>query len=59
VIKSANNAPRAEVKRYPIGHFDIYIGEGFERAVAGQTDFLKRHLLGDVPSPAATATQHA
>jgi uncharacterized protein len=57
VLKAASKAPRAEVKRYPIGHFDIYVGEGFERAVADQVDFLKRHLLGgDVPSPAAAQT---
>lgn len=42
----AARAPRAEVKRYPIGHFDIYVGEAFERAVADQTEFLRRHLLG-------------
>ena len=46
VLKAASKAPHAEVKRYPIGHFDIYIGESFERAVADQTDFLQRHLLG-------------
>jgi len=40
----AATAPRAEVKRYPIGHFDIYVGEPFERAVADQTEFLVRHL---------------
>ena len=57
VLKAASKAPRAEVKRYPIGHFDIYVGEGFERAVADQVDFLKRHLLGGhVPSPAAAQT---
>jgi dienelactone hydrolase len=60
VLKAASKAPRAEVKRYPIGHFDIYVGEWFERAVADQTDFLKRHLLGGhVPSPAAAQTQPA
>jgi len=57
VLKAARKAPRAEVKRYPIGHFDIYVGEAFERAVADQVDFLKRHLLGgNVPSPAAAQT---
>jgi len=57
VLKAASKAPRAEVKRYPIGHFDIYVGEWFERAVADQVDFLKRHLLGgDVPLPAAAQT---
>jgi fermentation-respiration switch protein FrsA (DUF1100 family) len=34
----------AEVKRYPIGHFDIYWGEHFERSVADQVEFFKRHL---------------
>jgi hypothetical protein len=60
VLKAAHKAPRSEVKRYPISHFDIYIGEGFERAVTDQTDFLKRHLFGgDVPSPAAGKAQPA
>jgi dienelactone hydrolase len=34
----------AEVKRYPIGHFDIYIGANFERSVADQLEFLLRRL---------------
>ena len=37
-------APRGEVKRYPVGHFDIYRGEPFEQAVRDQTQFLVRHL---------------
>src|SRR4051812_43881941 len=40
----AATAPRGEVKRYPIGHFDIYRGESFEAAVRDQTEFLVRHL---------------
>src|SRR5947209_4453262 len=40
----AAQAPQAEVKRYPIGHFDIYKGQWFEQASAEQTDFLVRHL---------------
>ena len=35
----------AEVKRYPIGHFDIYQGAHFEASIADQIAFLKRHLL--------------
>jgi dienelactone hydrolase len=35
---------RAEVRRYPIGHFDIYQGEHFERALTDQVEFLSRHL---------------
>jgi len=31
---------RAQVRRYPIGHFDIYVGEDFERSVADQVEFL-------------------
>ena len=40
----AATAPRGEVKRYPVGHFDIYLGEPFEHAVRDQTEFLVRHL---------------
>jgi dienelactone hydrolase len=40
----AAKAPRGEVKTYPIGHFDIYTGEWFERAVGDQTEFLVAHL---------------
>ena len=43
-LRHAARAPRGEVHRYPIGHFDIYKGEDFERAVADQLDFLRRHL---------------
>jgi hypothetical protein len=34
----------AEVKRYPIGHFDIYIGDDFKRSVNDQLSFFKKHL---------------
>lgn len=48
-IKAAENAPRGEVKRYATGHFEIYVGEWFERAVADQTEFLTRNLVdGDL-----------
>ena len=40
----AARAPHGEVKHYPVGHFEIYLGEPFERAVADQTEFLTRHL---------------
>jgi fermentation-respiration switch protein FrsA (DUF1100 family) len=35
---------RAEVKRYPIGHFDIYRGDHYETAVRDQLEFFTRHL---------------
>jgi dienelactone hydrolase len=42
--KVAHDAPQGEVAHYPIGHFDIYTGDWFERAVTRQTEFLVRHL---------------
>jgi hypothetical protein len=33
-----------EAQRYPIGHFEPYFGEPFERSVSDQLDFLQRHL---------------
>jgi uncharacterized protein len=35
---------RAEVRTYPIGHFDIYRGAPFEQAIADQLHFLRRHV---------------
>jgi uncharacterized protein len=34
----------ATVHRYPLGHFDIYVGEGFERAARDQVEFFLRSL---------------
>jgi fermentation-respiration switch protein FrsA (DUF1100 family) len=45
-VRHAARAPRSEVLQYPIGHFDIYVGEWWERASGDQTAFLTRHLLG-------------
>ena len=35
----------SEVKHYPIGHFDIYVGDNFEKSVRDQLDFFKKHLF--------------
>jgi dienelactone hydrolase len=35
---------RAQLRRYPFGHFAMYAGAGFDRAVADQTRFLKTQL---------------
>lgn len=43
----ARQAPRAEVRRYPIGHFDIYMDDAFEQAVADQLAFLRRVVPPD------------
>ena len=34
----------ADVKRYNIGHFDIYFGDHFEQAVSDQREFYDKHL---------------
>jgi pimeloyl-ACP methyl ester carboxylesterase len=34
----------AHLKRYPIGHFDIYFGERFEEAVTDQLAFFSENL---------------
>lgn len=44
VQKTAARMPHCTVLKYPIGHFDIYIGSDFEDAVFTQTEFLKKHL---------------
>ena len=42
--KHVAKAPRVEVKAYDAGHFEIYVGEWFERNVTDQLDFLSRHV---------------
>jgi alpha-beta hydrolase superfamily lysophospholipase len=44
--KAARSAPRGELVEYPGGHFEVYLGEPFERAVTDQIAFLDRHLAG-------------
>jgi len=48
-VKAAQDAAwratgRAEVRTYPVGHFDIYLGAPFEQAIADQLRFLRRHV---------------
>ncbi|MDQ2726385.1 MAG: alpha/beta fold hydrolase [Actinomycetota bacterium] len=50
----AAKAPRAEIIRYPEGHFDIYVGALFEKAVSDQLAFLANHLFaGRTPGTVA------
>lgn len=41
-LRHAHRAPRREIKQYKDGHFEIYVGEAFERVVRDQLDFLRR-----------------
>lgn len=43
-LRHARRAPRGEVKLYPEGHFEIYLGEPFERVIADQIAFLHKHV---------------
>jgi pimeloyl-ACP methyl ester carboxylesterase len=54
-VAAAARAPWAQVRRYPGGHFDIYSGDGFERAVADQIAFLQR-VLRPIPAVAEVAS---
>jgi len=40
-VAVAERTPHAQVRRYPLNHFDIYAGEPFEKAVADQVEFLR------------------
>ncbi len=42
--KHAATAPRGEIEVYDAGHFDIYVGEWFERNVTDQLAFLADHV---------------
>jgi dienelactone hydrolase len=57
-VASAEQAIRllgahGEAHRYPIGHFEPYLGAHFERSVSDQLAFLERHLHpgGAITSP--------
>jgi hypothetical protein len=44
--RAARRSPRGELKRYDgLNHFDVYVGEGFERLFTDQLSFLQHHLL--------------
>jgi len=40
-LDAARRAPRGQSRTYPVSHFEIYLGDGFERAVADQLAFLE------------------
>jgi pimeloyl-ACP methyl ester carboxylesterase len=53
-VRAADRSPNAELLRYPIGHFEVYLDPSFERTVTDQTEFLVRNLVG-APQAAASA----
>ncbi|MDP9117244.1 MAG: alpha/beta fold hydrolase [Actinomycetota bacterium] len=53
VRRVARKAPRSEMLSFPSGHFEIYVGDVFDRSVQAQVDFLTRHVgaRGSVSNP--------
>ncbi|MBP2332059.1 S9 family peptidase [Corynebacterium freneyi] len=43
-LRHVRKASKAEVRMQPGGHFDIYVGNAFERNVSEQLDFHARHV---------------
>jgi pimeloyl-ACP methyl ester carboxylesterase len=41
---AAERVPRGELRLYPGGHFDPFLGENLDRIAADQVEFLERHL---------------
>ena len=45
VERTALRVPDATVVRFPVGHFDVYVGETFEQVAEIEADFLSKHLV--------------
>jgi uncharacterized protein len=50
---------KVEVREYPCEHFDIYVGEWRDRAIADQLHFLRRHLAAAEASEPASLPSRA
>lgn len=48
-LRHAARAPRGQVRGYDAGHFDIYLGDDFERVVTDQIAFLRQHVPSRLP----------
>jgi uncharacterized protein len=47
VERTADRAPRGELKRYPIDHFGCFWPEHIDEVAGDQVDFLRSHLLSN------------
>jgi dienelactone hydrolase len=45
VRKTASAMSRSSLVNLPVGHFDVYTGDVFEKVVAMESDFLEEHLI--------------
>ncbi len=46
VRKAAAKLVNGRIEPYPVGHFDVYVGEWFEKVSELESEFLVRQLLG-------------
>jgi uncharacterized protein len=46
VRRAAAKLGNVEVEPFPVGHFDVYVGDWFEKVSELECGFLSRHLLG-------------
>jgi hypothetical protein len=51
IEKTAARAPRGELRRYPIDHFECFWPEHLDLVAADQIKFLHRHVFNRDPSP--------
>lgn len=52
VEDAAERVPKGQLYRVPVGHFDVYRGDPFEKVVGREADFLAVHLTGsEDPNP--------
>lgn len=49
-IWHVRKARLGQIKRYDVGHFDLYVGDAFERVVADQIRFLQAVVPAEPPS---------
>jgi dienelactone hydrolase len=57
IEKTAALAPRAELRRYPIDHFECFWPEHLDLVAADQVTFLRHHLFNPEPSPKQPAVR--
>lgn len=57
--RAAQRAPRGELRTYPGGHFAPFSADTFERVIADQVDFLRRHLGRRPPLPSRRSSRPA
>ncbi|MFI7542229.1 alpha/beta hydrolase [Actinoplanes sp. NPDC049599] len=50
----AARAPSADIRHYPLGHFDVYLPPAFDRISDEQLAFLRAHLLTATPATVTT-----